>query len=312
MKKALVYGISGQDGHYLSGLLLEKGYEVAGAARGERPEGFAGKFYSVDFAGDLEDVISPLDGFAPDEVYNLAGISNPREADADPALAFKVNSECVKGILSRLQGSLPSARFFQASSAYMFGKAGKVDERTAPAPTGAYGESKLAAHLAVAKARGEGAYACSGILFNHESPLRTKEFVTRKISLGAAQFSLGMRAEPITLGNLDVRRDWGFAGDYVEAMWLMLQQKEPDDYVIATGESHTVREFCQEAFSHIGMEYEGKVISDPGIARRNEQDVSADSGKIRRALGWKPRMSFKQLVGMMVDADIGRLKRGEI
>ena len=311
-KRALIYGIIGQDGQYLSRLLLEKGYSVAGTSRNEGSLPGVEKIYSADLAGETEHFLFPLNDFSPDEVYNLAGISSPRVADANPVAALKVNSQAPIAMLGAIAKLGNKARFFQASSAYMFSGQQRVNEASQPSPAGEYGRSKLQAHLAVAECRKKGAFACSGILFNHESPLRSPDFVTRKISLAAAEFALGKRQGLLSLGSLDARRDWGFAGDYVEAMWLMLQQEKPGDYVIATGEQHSVRDFCKEAFSHAGLDYEKCIVSDPGLMRRPETGVSADIHRAREALGWKPKTSFKQLVHMMVDEDIRILRDGGI
>jgi len=310
-KSALIYGILGQDGHYLSKFLSEKGYSVAGVSRtGAILPG--AKAYAADLSGESKQYLFPIDDFSPDEIYNLAGISNPRVADADPSLASKVNAMPAAEILKKILDEKSKARFFQASSCYMFSGSQKVSESTAPSPGGAYGRSKLEAHLAVAEARKKGAYACSGILFNHESPLRTLEFATRKISSAAAEFSLGRRTEPLLLGNLDVSRDWGFAGDYVEAMWLMLQQEAPGDYVIATGKPHTVRDFCMEAFSYVGLDYEKHVQVDKRLIRASETNMVADISKIESIIGWKPKTDFRTLVRMMVDADVEFIGQGGI
>ena len=310
-KRALIYGISGQDGQYLSWLLSKKGYSVAGVARKQVSFSHAAKVYVADFAGDEDSFLLPLEDFSPDEVYNLAGISRPVVADERPDLAFKVNSQAVSAMLGKMLAQNPSVRFFQASSCYMFSGSATVDENTPPSPAGAYGLSKLEAHLAIRRFREKGAHACSGILFNHESPLRAQDFVTRKISSAAAAFSLGKRSAPLLLGNLDARRDWGFAGDYVEAMWLMLQQEKPDDYVIATGVQHSVRDFCQEAFSRVGLDYRSWVQVDQSLIRASDINISADIGKISK-IGWVPKTSFKQLVCMMVDEDIRILKQGGV
>jgi len=309
-KRALIYGISGQDGQYLSQFLSKKGYSVAGVAREKIPFPGAAKIYLADLADEKESFLMPLEDFSPDEVYNLAGISNPVFADEHPALAFRVNSQPVSDMLAKMLVQCPSARFFQASSCFMFSGSMVVNEAAQPSPIGAYGSSKLEAHLAVGAYRKKGAYACSGILFNHESPRRGENFVTRKISLGVAKIKLGIEHE-LRLGNLEATRDWGFAGDYVEAMWLMLQQEKPDDYVIATGVKRSVRDFCQEAFSHAGLDYLGYVQTNQSLIRAKEINISADISKIRK-IGWAPKTSFKQLVHMMVDEDIRILNQGGI
>ena len=310
MKKALIYGISGQDGPYLSGLLAEKGYLVAGVGRPGAAWPPVEKRYPADLAGEPEAFLAPLDEFGPDEVYNLAAVSSYAKCKKNPALAFRVNALAPLSILQRIAAMGTKVRFFQASTGYIFeGRQGRVDEKTAPLPISEYAKGKLEAHLAVKQARSKGVFACSGILFNHESPRRGENFVTRKISLGAAKIKEGMAGE-LALGNLDAKRDWGFAGDYVEAMWLMLQQKEPDDYVIATGETHSVKEFCEEAFSHVGLDWKAYVKSDPALVRAEGSFPQADAGKARKKLGWKPKVGFKELVRMMVDADIKGLRNG--
>ena len=310
VKRALIYGISGQDGYYLSKLLSEKGYEVAGASRKGGRAPYAHKCYAADLAGKAQDFLFPIDDFSPDEVYNLAGISNPQKAESDKEITDRVNWKAPERILEKISMDGKGVRFFQASSCFMFSGSQRINEKTQPSPTSAYGRAKLGAHLAVGKHRGEGLYACSGILFNHESPLRPREFVTRKITYAVAEFKLGMRKEPLMLGSLDAVRDWGFAGDYVEAMWLMLQQKEPDDYVIATGESHTVRDFCREAFSHAGLDYRKLVQVSNSLVRASDINISADITRIIK-IGWKPKTGFGQLVHMMVDADIQKMGKGD-
>ena len=310
-KRALIYGIFGQDGHYLSKLLSSKGYEVAGVSRKARA-GSDGKIYCADLAGEPEDFLAPIGDFSPDEIYSLAGISSHREIGENPSLTFRVNAAAPIAMLQKIAGMEKKPRFFNASTAYIFaGRGGTVDEGTALMPCGIYGISKLASHLMAVHFRKQGLFACNGILFNHESPRRSEDFVTRKITAAAAAFKLGRRKEPLALGNLDAQRDWGYAGDYVEAMWLMLQQKEPDDYVIATGESHSVREFCQEAFSHVGLDWEKYVKTDQSLVRPEEAALSADISRARHKLGWKPRVNFKELVSMMVEEDLRRLGQGK-
>ncbi len=311
VKKALIYGISGQDGFYLSKLLSEKGYLVAGAAREKCAPPYAQKAYAADLAGKPGEFLFPITDFSPDEIYNLAGISSQQEAEATPLLAARVNAEAVKRMLECMQKSCPNSRFFQASSAYIHSGVGVVDEKRKPAPSTIYGKTKLAAQLHVKEARERGMFACCGILFNHESPRRGGNFVTRKITMGAARIKLGL-AKSIALGNLDAKRDWGFAGDYVEAMWLMLQQQKPDDFVIATGESHSVREFCELAFSHVGMDYKKYVKSDAAYLRPAEVDMLlGNASKAKEKLGWKPKTGFSALVSMMVDEDLKVLRQGD-
>ncbi|MFA5930199.1 MAG: GDP-mannose 4,6-dehydratase [Candidatus Micrarchaeia archaeon] len=309
-KKALIYGILGQDGFYLSKLLSEKGYAVAGVARKECSPPHSGKTYVADLAGKPDEFLFPINDFLPDEIYNLAGISSVHEAEADPLLCGKVNAEAVQHLLSRMAASCPRARFFQASSGYIYSGSGTVDEKSAPNPSSAYGKSKLAAQRHVEQARAQGAFACYAILFNHESPMRSPKFVTRKITMGASRIKLGL-SKKLALGSLDARRDWGFAGDYVEAMWLMLQQKQPEDYVIATGESHSVRELCEAAFSHVGLDYKKFVETDQSLVRQNEPELRADARCAQKKLGWRPKTGFSELVSMMVDADLNLLRQGE-
>ena len=316
-RKALIYGISGQDGAYLCDFLLSKGYSVAGTVHShggepvpQIPKG--AKSYSVDLAAEPEGFLRPIGDFAPDEIYNLAGINPQHITPQNSLLAEKVNARAPEAMLAFLHKRKSSARFFQASSGYIFGaRAIRADECTAPAPEGVYARTKLAAQQSAAHYRRLGVFASAGILFNHESPLRTEDFVTRKISAYVAREKLGQNGgKPLLLGNLDARRDWGFAGDYVEAMWLMLQQGKPDDYVIASGESHSVREFCQEAFSYAGLDWEKCVRSDPAYFRPAEVDcLQGDASKARKELGWKPRVGFKELAHMMVDADLVHIKK---
>jgi len=311
--KALIYGAGGQDGVFLARLLSGKGYEVAGVFRlkpAVLPEGII-RPYFADLAGEPQDYLAPIEDFAPDEIYNLAAFHRHEFTSENRQAAFRANAEAPRQMLHRISGMGGNARFFQASSAYVYGgRGGKVDERTPPAPNSPYGESKLAAQQAVAQALQRGVFACSGILFNHESPLRGESFVTRKISSFAARAHLGMEKGKLVLGNLEAKRDWGYAGDYVEAMWLMLQMQKPDDYVVATGETHTVRQFCQEAFSCVGLDYKEYVESSPSLSRADETSIEADPSKAKRALGWKPKVGFKGLVKIMVEADMALLKGG--
>ena len=310
-KKVLIYGISGQDGYYLAKLLQSKGYVVHGISQ-NKPVGLPDVgFTQADLSGVEAAYLAPMEKFAPDEVCYLAGINSHQKVVENPALAFRVNAVAPIAIMQRLASSGSRARFFHASSAYIFGeRQGKVSESSGHAPDSAYGISKLSAHLMAAQFRKEGLFACNGILFNHESQRRPVDFVTRKITRAAAAASLGMQKEKLVLGNLDASRDWGYAGDYVEAMWLMLQQKTPDDFIIATGEPHTVREFCQEAFSHAGLDWERHVQSDPRLFRKSEQTICADISKAKAMLGWTPKVKFKEIVRMMVDADMENLGNG--
>jgi len=310
-KKALIYGISGQDGYYAAKLLQSKGYEIHGISHSKPALLPDVGFTQADLAGDERAYLEPLHNFAPDEIYYLAGINSHQKVIENPTLAFRVNALAPIAIMQEISSNAPKARFFHASSAYIFeAKPGRVNEETAPLPNSAYGISKLSSHLMTRQFRKEGLFACNGILFNHESPKRQADFVTRKITRAAAAISLGMQQEKLALGNLDAQRDWGFAGDYVEAMWLMLQQERPDDYIIATGETHTVREFSQEAFLHVHLDWEDHVRSDPALVRKSEQRLEADISKARMKLGWAPKVKFKEIVHMMVDADLESLKQG--
>jgi GDPmannose 4,6-dehydratase len=305
MRRALITGIAGQDGHYLSELLLAKGYEVVGLARGAFDDS---RMQIV--RGDIteERTLDALFRREYDEVYNLAGESyGPRSWD-DPAGIGETLGIAVTRLLERIRGT--KTRFLQASSSELFGHAAEVpqSERTPFAPISPYGAAKLYAQAMVAAYRARHAvYSCAAILFNHESPRRRPEFVTRKIARHAAAARLG-QAGALRLGNLDAQRDWGFAGDFAEAMWLMLQQPAPDDFVIATGQAHTVRQFCEAAFGYVGLDYRDHVIEDPALIRRDDFQRVGDASKARRILGWEPRVSFEQLVQMMVDADLEALR----
>jgi GDPmannose 4,6-dehydratase len=317
-KRALVTGITGQDGTYLAEFLLDKGYEVFGLIRGQanpkRPmiEQMLPAVELVD--GDLTDMsslLASLEVAQPDEVYNLGAISFVKMSFNQPELTGNITGLGALRLLEAiriLDGANRHIRFYQASSSEMFGKVREVpqNELTAFHPRSPYGVAKVYAHhITVNYRESYGVYACSGIGFNHESPRRGLEFVTRKITNGVARIALGL-AEHITLGNLDASRDWGYAGDFVEAFWLMLQQPEPDDYVIATGEQHSVRDFLTLAFNEVGIEdWERHVRQDDRFLRPAEVDLLVgDAAKARRVLGWQPRVSFQELVKMMVASDI--------
>ncbi len=316
-KRALITGVAGQDGTYLSELLLGKGYEVWGVV-GPYPGDFpalvarsGGRLHAVD--ADLRDMDSLLTAVAessPDEVYNFAAQSSVGDSFESAIATTEVNAVGVLRILEALRQLKPDARFFQAASAEMFGNAAEMPQReTTPLhPRSPYAASKTYAfHIVDSYRDSYGMHVSNGIMFNHESPLRGLQFVTRKITDGAVRCKLGLASE-LHLGNLDAKRDWGFAGDYVEAMWLMLQQDRPDDYVIATGEVHTVRDFCEAAFDYVGLDYKGYVVVDPGLFRPVDVNVLyGDPSKARRVLGWEPKVSLRGLVEMMVDADMGRL-----
>tara|TARA_Y100001970_G_scaffold226551_1_gene280160 strand:+ start:183 stop:1160 length:978 start_codon:yes stop_codon:yes gene_type:complete len=322
MTTALITGITGQDGSYLAESLLDKGYDVIGMVRRsstvnyERIAHIQGAIQFVN--GDLLDQISLIDAIKehnPDEVYNLAAQSFVQTSFGQPVLTGETTALSVTRILDAIRNVDPSTRFYQASSSEMFGKVAEVpqNEGTPFYPRSPYGVAKVYGHwITVNYRESYGLHASSGILFNHESPRRGLEFVTRKISYGAACIKLGLETK-LALGNLDSKRDWGFAGDYVEAMWLMLQEDSPDDYVICTGETHSVREFCAVAFGHLGLSYEDHVEVDEKFFRPAEVDLLVgDYSKASSKLQWAPKTTFEQLVTMMVDADMalleGRLK----
>ncbi|MFH0971177.1 MAG: GDP-mannose 4,6-dehydratase [Candidatus Micrarchaeota archaeon] len=317
MKKALITGITGQDGSYLAELLLGKGYEVCGIVRRQSSPNFWRIEHLLDkielMEGDLTDqqsINAAVIDSKPDEVYNLAAQSFVKTSFREPVHTSEITGLGALRVLEAIRYNAPHAKFYQASSSEMFGKVRETPQKedTPFYPRSPYGFSKVFAHFATINYRESyNLYSCSGICFNHESPRRGIEFVTRKISDAVAKIHLKKQKE-IILGNLNAARDWGFAGDYVEAMWLMLQQKSADDYVIATGEVHTVNDFLTEAFSVIGIsDWEKYVKTDPRFIRPAEVDnLRGDAAKANRVLGWKPRTTFKQLVKMMVDADIKR------
>lgn len=322
MPKALITGITGQDGSYLAEALLEKNYEVVGMVRRSSTvnyERIAHIQGSVEFVnGDLLDQISLIDAIKmhePDEIYNLAAQSFVQTSFGQPVLTGETTALSVTRMLDAIRIVNPKIRFYQASSSEMFGKVAEVpqNEATPFYPRSPYGVAKVYGHwITVNYRESYNLHASSGILFNHESPRRGLEFVTRKISYGAASIKLGLE-EKLSLGNLDAKRDWGFAGDYVEAMWMMLQQDEPDDYVICSGMTHSVREFCELAFSHLGLNYEDHVVVDEQFFRPAEVDLLVgDYSKAKRILNWNPTTTFNDLVTMMVEADVallqGRLK----
>ncbi len=319
MPLALITGVTGQDGSYLAELLLEKGYEVAGVVRRtshhsyERIEHLLGRLRVLP--ADLLDQHSltmAIQETEPDEVYNLAAQSYVPTSWSQPVLTGEFTALGVTRILEAIRLGWPRARFYQASSSEMFGRAVETPQReTTPFyPRSPYGVAKCYGHwITVNYRESYGMYAVSGILFNHESPRRGIEFVTRKVTDGAARIKLGLATE-LRLGNLEARRDWGFAGDYVDAMWRMLQQPEPRDYVIGTGETHSVRELVEIAFQHLGLDWQRYVKVDERFRRPAEVDVlQADPGRARRELGWAPTVDFRRLVTMMVDADLAALGR---
>ncbi len=317
-KRALITGITGQDGSYLAELLLDKGYDVVGMVRRSstvNTERVAHLADSVEFVpGDLLDQASMIDVLAthrPDEVYNLAAQSFVHTSFGQPVLTGETTALGVTRLLDAIRLVDPSIRYYQASSSEMFGHARQVPqtEDTPFHPRSPYGVAKVYGHwITINYRESYDLHTSSGILFNHESPRRGLEFVTRKISHGAAAISLGL-ANELRLGNLDAKRDWGFAGDYVEAMWLMLQQDEPDDFVVCTGETHSVREFCELAFGRLNLNWQDYVVVDEAFLRPAEVDLLVgDSSKAAERLGWKPQTDFADLVEMMVDADLALLE----
>jgi GDPmannose 4,6-dehydratase len=313
-RRALITGITGQDGSYLAEFLLEKGYEVYGMVRRSSTESFERIAHLRDRIeireGDLLDQLSLimlLRDIDPREVYNLAAMSFVPTSWEQPILTGEVTALGATRLLEAIRVVDRSIRVYQASSSEMFGKVRQTpqSELTPFHPRSPYGVAKTYAHYITVNYRESyGIFACSGILFNHESPRRGKQFVTRKVTDGVARIKAG-RAREVRLGNLDAKRDWGFAGDYVQAMWLMLQQPKADDYVIATGETHTVRELCELAFGRAGLDWTKHVVIDPAFVRPAEVDLLiGDASKARRVLGWAPKHSFRELVQMMVDADL--------
>jgi GDPmannose 4,6-dehydratase len=317
-RRALITGITGQDGSYLAELLLEKGYEVFGVVRRLSAQNFWRIEHLLSrvrlLPGDLLDqlsLIKVLEEVRPHELYNLAAMSFVPASWDQPMLTGEFNSQGVTRVLEAVRQVDPSIRLYQASSSEMFGKVREVpqNELTPFYPRSPYGVSKAFGHYITVNYRESyGLFACSGILFNHESPRRGLEFVTRKVTDGVARIKLGL-ADELRLGNLDAKRDWGFAGDYVRAMWAMLQQDTPDDYVVATGVEHSVRDLVDGAFTHAGLDWQRYVKVDPAFIRPAEVErLIGDASKARRVLQWAPTVDFAGLVGMMVDADIERLQ----
>ncbi|WP_448337145.1 GDP-mannose 4,6-dehydratase [Chloroflexus aurantiacus] len=317
-KRALITGITGQDGSYLAEFLLARGYEVIGMVRRSSTVNFERIRHIQDkitlVSGDLLDEVSLihiLREHRPHEVYNLAAQSFVQTSWPQPVFTGETTALGVTRLLDAVRIVDPEIRFYQASSSEMFGKVVEVPQKeTTPFyPRSPYGVAKVYGHwITVNYRESYGMHATSGILFNHESPRRGLEFVTRKISHGVARIKLGLDEE-LRLGNLEARRDWGFAGDYVEAMWLMLQQDQPEDYVIATGETHSVREFCELAFGYVGLDYRDYVVIDQRFMRPAEVDLLiGDASKARQKLGWQPRTTFPELVQMMVEADLQLVK----
>lgn len=317
MPTAIITGITGQDGSYLAEFLLSKGYGVVGMVRRSSTVTFERINHIQDdvtlIQGDLHDqssLVDIIETYRPDEVYNLAAQSFVPTSWNQPVLTGEVTALGVTRLLEAIRLVNPKTRFYQASSSEMFGKVRETPqtERTPFYPRSPYGVAKVYGHwITVNYRESYDLYAVSGILFNHESPRRGLEFVTRKISYGVARIKLGL-AKELRLGNLEARRDWGFAGDYVEAMWMMLQMDNPDDYVVGTGHTHSVRELCELAFSHVGLNYEDYVVQDPRFYRPAEVDVLvANSSKAAQELKWSPKIDFTGLVQLMVNADLKRL-----
>jgi GDPmannose 4,6-dehydratase len=317
-KRALITGVTGQDGSYLSEFLLEKGYKVFGLVRRssspnyERIEHIRDKLELIQ--GDLLDqnsLIEAIQCAKPDEVYNLGAQSFVPTSWNQPVLTGEFTALGVTRILEAIRVVNPRIKFYQASSSEMFGQVQEVpqNERTPFYPKSPYGVAKVYGHYITVNYRESyGIFACSGILFNHESPRRGLEFVTRKVSHGVAKIKTGLQ-EKLEMGNLDSQRDWGYAKEYVEAMWLMLQQDEPDDYVVATGKAHTVRRLLQIAFSSVGLNWEDYVVTDENLIRPAEVNrLLGDASKAREKLCWSPRVSFEELIAMMVESDLQRLK----
>ncbi len=318
MKKALITGITGQDGSYLAEFLLSKGYKVYGLRRRTSDLHYGNaahlkndiEFIYADMI-DLTSLILAVQKSQPDEVYNLAAQSFVQTSWEQPILTGQVDAMGVTNILEALRIVKPDARFYQASTSEMFGKVQEVPQReTTPYyPRSPYGVAKLYGHwITINYRESYGMFTCSGILFNHESPRRGLEFVTRKVTDAAVRIKLGLLQE-LRMGNLDSKRDWGFAGDYVRAMWLMLQRETPEDYVIATGETRTIRELLQTAFDCVGLKYEDYVVIDPAFVRPAEVEILfGDPSKAKAELGWEAKVSFKELIEMMVEEDFKRVR----
>lgn len=322
MPKALITGITGQDGSYLAEFLLDKGYEVIGLVRRTSTINFGRIGHIQDqltlVSGDLLDQTSlnqVIEQHRPDEIYNLAAQSFVQTSWNQPVFTGEVTAIGVTRVLDAIRAVNPKIRFYQASSSEMFGKVQAVPqtETTPFYPRSPYGVAKVYGHwITVNYRESYDLHASSGILFNHESPRRGLEFVTRKVTDGVARIKLGL-LDKLPLGNLDARRDWGFAGDYIQAMWLMLQQDTPDDYVVATGETYSVRDLCEVAFSCAGLDWQEHVVLDERFMRPAEVDLLVgDPSKAAEKLGWRPTVGFKQLIQMMVDADLERHTKGEV
>lgn len=314
-RKALITGITGQDGSYLSELLLNKGYEVHGVIRRSSSLNTARIDHIFDqlhlHFGDLSDgsaLGALLSKVQPDEVYNLGAQSHVRVSFDCPEYTADIDAMGTLRLIEAVKAHCPSAKYYQASSSELYGKVVEIpqSETTPFYPRSPYGVAKLFGYWYTVNAREQGLFACNGILFNHESPRRGETFVTHKVTKAAARIKLGLQ-DSLTLGNLDAKRDWGHAQDYVEAMWLMLQQEQPDDYVIATGETHTIKELLDVAFSRVGLDWTKYVGIDQKYYRPTEVDIlKGDASKAQRILGWKPKVGFKQLIEEMVDSDLNK------
>ncbi len=324
-KRALITGVTGQDGAYLAQLLLDEGYEVHGVVRRSSHSGvddhrlrWLGVVDSLRLhdgdLGDLSSLVRIVQETKPDEIYNLAAQSFVASSWRQPILTANITGVGVANMLEAMRIAAPQARFYQASSSEMYGliQQPMQNEKTPFYPRSPYAVAKLFGHWITVNYRESfGMHASSGILFNHESPLRGEEFVTRKVTGGVAKIKLGLARE-LRLGNIDAKRDWGHARDYVRAMWLMLQQEKPDDYVVATGVTTTVRDMCRIAFDHVGLDMEKHLVIDPAFYRPAEVEVLlGDSTKARTKLGWAPKIALTELIREMVEADLDRLKRGE-
>ena len=318
-KRALITGVTGQDGSYLAEFLLEKGYEVVGMVRRTSTLNFQRLEHIQDritlVQGDLLDQMSLVDliqEHRPQEVYNLAAQSFVPTSWKQPVLTGEFTALGVTRVLEAVRMVDPGIRFYQASSSEVFGKVREVpqSEKTPFYPRSPYGVAKVYGHwITVNYRESYNLFACSGILFNHGSPRRGLEFVERKVAHGAAKIKLGL-AKELRLGNLDAQRDWGFAGDYVQAMWLMLQQDQPDDYVIGTGQTHSIRELCAVAFSYLGLNWQDYVVVDPALIRPADVELLiADASKARQILGWQPTVPFADLIHMIIDADLALLRK---
>jgi GDPmannose 4,6-dehydratase len=319
-RRALVIGAAGQDGSYLTELLVEKGYDVTGVIRRDPADripnldGVRDRIALVQAdLGDAPRLEQAIRDFEPDEIYNLASVSFGPDAWSDPVLTAQLGTVALTALLEAIRASRVPARFFQASSAWVFGQPehSPQNEQTPYAPSEPYGAAKAFGDFLVRAYRARyDQFACSALFYNHESPRRPERFVTRKITRAAAAIKLGLQSE-VVLGDIDAARDWGYAKDFVAAVWAMLQADEPEDYVIATGEPHTVRELIELAFSHVGLDWEEHVTFNPALRRGGGQvaNLVGDSSKLRERLGWKPTVTFEELVRLMVDADLDELSR---